>query len=365
MSDQLVAEEATQGMLRIDAHLDLAYNAINLGRDLTTTVTEGRLRAVEATAGWRSEAGTLTTTLPEIRAHAPAVVCGTIFILPAAAVTTLDGVAYTTPHEARQQAWAQLAWYQQMNQAGHCRVITSQMQLETICAETPPYGAPGVVLLMEGADGLLSPAELGEWHAAGLRWLGPAWQGTRYAGGTTVPGPLTPLGCELLREMERLELALDVSHLAEESFWQALAQFRGPVAASHSNCRALLGTAHADRYLSDEMIRAIIERDGVIGLALYNKMLVDGWDNRKESVTLAAVVRHIEHICTLAGDTRHVALGSDLDGGFGLEAIPAEINTWGDMANIGAALHAAGWATADIANVLGENWRRWLGWILP
>ncbi len=348
-------------MLLIDAHLDLAYNAINLGRNLAASVGAGRLRAVEASPEWRDHAGTLTTTWPEIRAHAPAVVCGTIFILPAVAATTLEGAAYATPEEAREQAWAQVEWYRQMAAAGHCRLIASQAELEAICAEAPPYGPPGLVLLMEGADGLLDPAELGRWHAAGLRWLGPAWQGTRYCGGTGDPGPLTALGVELIVEMDRLGVALDVSHLAEESFWQALALFRGPVAASHSNCRALLGPAHADRFLSDEMIRAIVARDGVIGLALYNKMLVAGWDERKESVGLADLVRHIEHICALVGSTRHVAIGSDLDGGFGLEAIPAEIDRWGDLAKIGAALQAVGWPADDIANVLGANWRRWLG----
>ncbi|MBA3470525.1 MAG: membrane dipeptidase [Herpetosiphonaceae bacterium] len=348
-------------MLLIDAHLDLAYNAINLGRDLVATVTEGRLRAIETSAEWRDHAGTLTTTWPEIRTHAPAVVCGTIFILPEAASTSLEGAAYATPEEAREQAWAQVEWYGQMAAAGHCRLITSQAQLEAVCAEAPPYGPPGLVLLMEGADGLLAPDELGRWHAAGLRWLGPAWQGTRYCGGTMVPGPLTALGIELIGEMDRLAVALDVSHLAEESFWQALALFRGPVAASHANCRALLGPDQAQRFLSDAMIQAIVERDGVIGLALYNKMLVNPWDERKESVALADLVRHIEHVCALAGSTRHVAIGSDLDGGFGLEAIPAELNTWGDLAKIGDALQDAGWQPADIANVLGANWRRWLG----
>jgi membrane dipeptidase len=344
-----------------DAHLDLAYNAINLGRDMRLAVSEGRLRALENSDEWRDEAGTLTTTFPEIRAAGPAVVCGTIFILPAEAVTTLDGRSYHTPAEAREQAWEQMRWYRDLAAAGHCRLVTSRQELDAVCDEAPPYGPPGVVILMEGADGLLEPAELAEWHAAGLRWLGPAWQGTRYSGGTGAPGPLTALGVELLGEMQRAGVALDVSHLAEESFWQALDLYSGPLAASHSNCRALLDAAHADRFLSDDMIRAVVERDGVIGLAMYNKMLVRNWDGRKDSVTMAAVVRHVEHICGLAGDTLHVGLGSDLDGGFGREAIPAELDTWGDLTAVGSALAASGWAAADIANVLGGNWRRWLG----
>ena len=344
----------------IDAHLDLAYNVVNLGRDLGVTVTEGRLRAAENSDNWRENAGTLTTTFPEIRANAPAVVCGTIFILPHDATTTLDGRSYHTPAEARDQAWEQMRWYHDMADSGHCRLVTTRAQLDAVCDEAPPYGAPGVVMVMEGADGLTTPADLGEWYAAGLRWLGLSWQTTRYAGGTGFPGPLTPLGIALLGEMERVGVALDVSHLAEESFWQALASYRGAVAASHSNCRALLGSTHADRFLSDDMLRALIERDGVIGLAMYNKMLVRGWGGRKATVTLDDVVRQIEHICGIAGNTLHVGIGSDLDGGFGLEAIPAELDTWGDLAKIGDALRSAGWNERDVSNVLHGNWRRWL-----
>ena len=159
----------------IDAHLDLAYNVVNLGRDLRVTVTEGRLRAAENSDNWRENAGTLTTTFPEIRANAPAVVCGTIFILPHDATTTLDGRSYHTPAEARDQAWEQMRWYHDMADSGHCRLVTTRAQLDAVCDEAPPYGAPGVVMVMEGADGLTTPADLGEWYAAGLRWLGLSW----------------------------------------------------------------------------------------------------------------------------------------------------------------------------------------------
>ncbi|HEY1012288.1 MAG TPA: membrane dipeptidase, partial [Herpetosiphonaceae bacterium] len=197
---------------------------------------------------------------------------------------------------------------------------------------------------------------------AGLRWLGPAWGATRYAGGTGAPGPLTAHGVELLGEMDRLGVALDVSHLAEDSFWQAMRSFKGPVASSHANCRALVP---GDRHLSDEMIRAIIDRDGVVGLVLYNKFINGDWDGDKQSVTLRDLVRHVERVCELAGDTRHVALGSDFDGGFGLEGIPAELTRWGDLRLIGGALAQQGWSDRDIANLLGGSWRRWLGGVLP
>lgn len=345
-------------MILVDAHLDLAYNAINLGRDLTQTVDHGRQRAAEQTPEWIAEAGTLTTTLAEIGLHTPSIVCGTIFILPAEAQSTLDGVAYATPDEAHDQAWEQLNWYKQQCAAGYLHIIDNQQALQAIQARN--QSVPGLVLLMEGADGLRTPDELIEWYAAGLRWLGPAWQATRYAGGTGAPGPLTKLGLELLELMQTLGVALDASHLAEESFWQALEHFQGPISASHSNCRSLLaGANHQDRYLSDEMIKAIIERDGVIGIALYNRMLRADWDGSKNHVRLEHVVAQIEHICQLAGNTRHAAIGSDLDGGFGVEMIPAEIDRWSDLPKIGQALAERGWHENDIANVLGQNWSRW------
>ncbi len=342
--------------LLIDAHLDLAYNAIGLGRDLNVSVAAGRQRAAEQSAAWRRDNGTLTTTLPEIAAHMPTVVCGTIFIVPASAGTPFDQRAYSTPAEARAQALEQLRWYQDQVASGHLRLVASSSDLDAACAASS--GPPGLVLLMEGADGLVDPSELAEWHAAGLRWLGPAWQATRYSGGTGAPGPLTALGRELITAMNQLGVALDVSHLAEASFWEALELIETPVAASHANCRAL--SEPRDRYLSDAMIKAVVERDGVIGIVPCNPMLVPQWDGVKASVGLDAVVRHIDHICTLAGSTRHVGLGSDFDGGFGSETIPAGLERWGDLPQIGAALASDGWSDADIRAVLGGNWRRWL-----
>lgn len=350
--------------LLIDAHLDLAFNALSLDRDLTLSVEAGRQREAHRGAAWIEDIGSLTTTLEELRTHGPAVVCGTIFLLPKGAVSSFDTQAYSTPDEAAAQAREQLDWYRQQAQAGQLHMITTRAAFAAACAAEPGT-PPGLVLLMEGADGLRTPDELSWWHAAGLRWLGPAWQGTRYCGGTQAPGPLTDLGRTLIATMNELQVALDISHLAEDSFWEALELARIPVAASHSNCRALLEQADApDRFLSDAMIRAIVERDGVIGLALYNKMLDAAWDGQKHSVGLDTLVRHIEHVCNLAGDTRHVAIGSDLDGGFGREQVPGEIDSWRDLARIGDALAAHGWHSADIANVLHMNWQRWFNRIL-
>ena len=350
-------------MLLIDAHLDLAYNAINLGRDLTMTVAQERTNLREHSSLWREEAGLITTTLPEIASQTPCLVCGTIFILPSNAKTTLDGVSYNSPREAHEQAWQQFAWYEAQEQAGLIRIVKNKQDLAAVCADDS--STAGLLVLMEGADGIRKPAELERWYNAGLRWLGLSWQQTRYAGGTGAPGGLTLDGIALLHFMEQLGVALDVSHLAEESFWEALDLFHGHVAASHANCRALLGTDHADRYLSDAMIDAVIARGGVIGLALFNKMLVPTWDGHKASVTFDHVMRHIDYVCNRAGDTLHVAIGSDFDGGFGREHVPAEIDTWRDIHKLADALAAHGWQDSDIANVLGVNWQRWFEQILP
>src|SRR5262249_6691842 len=181
---------------------------------------------------------------------------------------------------------------------------------------------------------------------------------TRYAGGTRAPGPLSALGRSLLGEMERLGVVLGVGHLAEEGFWQALRRFSGTLLASHSNCRALVPT---DRHLSDGMIRALAARDGIIGVVLANRFLVAEWQPEAGPLPLEAVVRHIDHIAQLAGSTRHVALGSDFDGGFGVESTPAAFDSVADLGALADALAKRGYTPADIEGILGSNWLRLLG----
>ncbi len=194
----------------------------------------------------------------------------------------------------------------------------------------------------------------------GLTWA----TANRYAGSNKEPGPLTADGRLLLREMERARMILDTSHLAEEAFFQALRVFSGPVVASHANARALVPSP---RHLSDLLIRAITERDGAIGVIPYNRFLKADWtpEQGKEAVTLADVVQHIDHICQVAGDAEHVGPGSDFDGGIGMEATPAGIDTVADLRLIGPALAAAGYSAAAVDNILGGNWLRFLRRNLP
>ena len=180
-----------------------------------------------------------------------------------------------------------------------------------------------------------------------------------------MPGPLTDAGRELMRELEKSRLILDSSHMSDESFFEALKLFPGTVIASHSNCRTLVPT---DRQLSDEMIRALISRDGVIGAVFYNPFLVNGWAEAgkvKSQATLGHVVQHIRHVCNIAGDARHVAIGSDLDGGFGVESSPADIDTVADLGKLALALSSNGFSDEDVGGVMQRNWMRILEKALP
>ncbi|HEY3377967.1 MAG TPA: membrane dipeptidase [Armatimonadota bacterium] len=342
-------------MLIIDGHEDLAYNGVELERRIAGPLEA--MREQEGTPPAHGE-GTATVSLPALRGADIRLVLATIFTYPARAAGPLPG--YSTPDEAFARAGAQLAYYRRLHERWEVTLVGNQSDLNAVLAQHRP--TPGLCLLLEGADPLRTPADLGVFVRAGVRIIGLAWKATRYAAGTGAPGPLTDLGRELLREMNRLELALDVSHLAEEAFWQALEIFHGRVIASHANCRALVP---GDRQLSDDMIRAIADRDGVIGLVCYNRFVRAGWTAQegKDAVGFADLRRHADHLMTLVGP-RHIALGSDLDGGIGREDVPREIDSVADLPRFAETLTAAGYRPVDIAAIMGGNWLRVLRAIL-
>jgi membrane dipeptidase len=217
----------------------------------------------------------------------------------------------------------------------------------------------GIVPLMEGADGIREPKEAEWWLERGLRVIGPAWAGTRYAGGTGEPGPLTPEGRRLLATMADLGLMLDLSHLSDESYLEALDRFPGVALASHSNPRALVkNPRRPERFLSDEMIRRLAARSGVIGVVPHNRFLDSDWTlgEGKARVTLDAVAAAIDHICQVTGSAAHAGLGSDFDGGFGVEGTPAEVDTHADLPKLEAKLAERGYGEKDIAGVMSGNW---------
>jgi membrane dipeptidase len=342
----------------VDGHEDIAINALFGGRDIRQSVIETRAREAAEAREDMKRFGSAMLGLPEHRRGGVGLVFATIFAPPGEAESMAA------------QGLAQVRFYHDLarDESTGVRLITTRGELAGLerdfaDAESPDRRPIGLVLLMEGADPLRDPSELEGWQHEGLRLLGLSWGATRYAGGTHAPGGLTELGRTLLDEMQRLGVVLDVSHLAEESFWQAMERFYGPVIASHSNCRSYVST---DRQLTDDMIREIGWRDGVIGTVLANGFLVDGWTKESgEAVTLDAVVRHIDHICELTGTAAHCAIGSDFDGGFGAETTPQELDSVADLGKIGEALTARGYSAEDVAGVLGGNWLGMLRRALP
>jgi membrane dipeptidase len=270
-------------------------------------------------------------------------------------------------------AQGQLAYYRGLEHAGELRIITKHAELESHFSEwqtwendtnakQPPLG---IIISMESADPSLSSAQLSAWREAGLRIIGPAHYGAgRYAGGTSTESGLTKEGFQLLHFMQKLNIALDLTHLTDKAFWEALEHFQGRILASHNNCRALV--PH-QRQFDDAQLHAIIARDGVIGAAFDNWMIRPGWQHGKKDnppVNLADVVDHIDHVCQLAGNCRHAAIGSDLDGGFGREQSPYDLNTIADLQKIVPILEKRGYKEEDISMIMHGNWLRLLKCIL-
>jgi membrane dipeptidase len=323
-------------LLIVDAHLDLAFNA---------TPPRGRDPRMAASLQPACGDEIATVGLPDLLAGHVGLICATIFCMPAEGKE--DG--YRNSDEARQQAKSQLNWYQQCIDQKLLRFVRTPADLPA--KSDKPQAA---ILLLEGADAIRTPADVREWFDAGVRIVGLAWHRTRYAGGTGAPGPLTEDGRALVKELDRFHIIHDASHLAEQSFWDLLELGEGPIIASHSNCRAIIG--EGDRHLSDEMIRAIANRGGVIGINFYEKFLLPKNQHGKRRATLADVVDHVKHICDLAGDAAHIGIGTDMDGGLGREQIPVEIQTSADLPKVADSLASAGFSDADITAVMGENW---------
>lgn len=345
----------------VDAHEDIAWNKIALNRDLLESVADKRKR--EGATPWHKE-GSATVGLADLLAGNVRIVFATIYVAKATPSRTAPGKTYSTPQEAHDQAMEHIAYYGGLAMNPSVSILTSRQDVDQVVNSDKPR--VGLVLLMEGADPIIAPENAQEWFEAGVRIVGPAWSQTRYSGGTRAPGPLTELGRTLMPQLERSGFILDTSHMAEQSFFDALELFHGTVIASHSNCRAFV-SSDSDRQLSDEMIRAIVDRDGVIGAVLYNRFIKGNWDTsaRKDAVTLADVVQHVKHICDLAGNARNVGIGTDFDGGFGMESTPAEIDTVADLHKVGDAFASAGFSDDDVRNFLGGNWIRVLQRALP
>ncbi len=360
----------------IDAHEDLAYNALTFGRDYTRSAADTRAR--EADTEVPARAGQTLLGWPDYQRGQVAMVFGTLFLAPRRHQSgTWDTQSYQDAGETARLYRRQLDYYQRLvdEHPNQFCLVRSRQELSKVLtpweqsrAELPNSSHPvGILLSMEGAEGLGRPEELEAYWEMGLRAVGPVWAGDRYCGGMYEPGGFSKEGYQLLEVMGSLGYILDLAHMNEQSVLQALDAFSGTVIASHANARALLKDFPGERHLSDTAIRRLAERGGVIGILPFNKFLRPGWTDKEDRrlVTLETVTAHIDHVCQLTGSADHVALGTDFDGGFGWPAVPLEINTIADLPKLEMVLRQHDYDDQAIAAVLHGNWQRILERTLP
>jgi len=351
--------------LIFDGHLDLAMNAIDWNRDLTCPLAEIRQREMHMKD--KPDRGKGTVCLPELRKGKIGLVVATQLSRVSLPGSSLPG--WNSPQQAWAMTQAQLAWYKEMEAMGEMIQITNLNELDTHLslwndANIPDLTKPvGYILSLEGADSLVDISYLRKAYDYGLRAIGLSHFGPgRYAPGTKTEGGITPLGKELLTEIGRLNLILDVTHLTDEGFKEVMDLYHGPVWASHHNVRKIVPN---QRQLTDEQIKLLIERDAVIGGMLdcwamdirFIDTVSDPW---QLNIKLENLVDHWDHICQIAGNSLHVAIGSDLDGIFGTEQSPWDMNSIADLQKYKAILSNRGYKQEDIENIFHKNWLRFL-----
>jgi membrane dipeptidase len=350
----------------VDAHADIAWNMLKYGRDYTRSAEETR----QLEAGGPAVANNDDTLLgwPDYQRGQVSVIFSTLYATPARWSKGENKTqVYKNFDEAHQLYREQLLTYHRMTDStpDKFRLIASKRDLDLVLDhwKNPTPGSDGhpvgMVVLMEGAEGIRELSELDEWYELGVRLIGPAWVGTRYCGGWNEPGPLTSDGRKLLSAMVEHNFILDLSHMDEQAAVEALDVYRGPIVGTHANCLSLLPNSPSNRHFSDRIIEGVIERDGVVGVVPFNSYLKVGWvagKSERSEVSLGNVANHIDHICQIAGDALHAGIGSDFDGGFGLQSVPPEIETIADLQKLSSLLEARGYSETDIANILGGNW---------
>jgi membrane dipeptidase len=352
-------------VLIFDAHLDLAFNAVDWNRDLRMDVTE--IRAQESTLQMTAAGrGTNTVSFPELQAGGVGLGVATLFARLEQAINHPFG--RTTPEGCYAAAMSHLHYYRAMERSGWMRAVRTRGDLRRHVSDykSDPAATPfGYILSMECADAVLEPDNIHEWHQHGLRAIGLTHYGAnRYGGGTRSEAGLAVDALPLLRTIEELGMALDLTHLSDPAFRQVCDHFGGRVLASHQNARKF---CNWQRQFSDEQLKAVIDRRGVVGVALDAVMLQPAWvrGTSKSEVTLERVVENIDHVCQLAGNCHHVGIGSDLDGGYGFEQTPSDLNTIADLKKIPELLATRNYKTTEIEAVMHGNWIRFFTDVLP
>jgi membrane dipeptidase len=351
-------------MFIIDAHLDLAMNAMEWNRDLRKSVPE--IREIEKNMSDKPDRGKGVVSLPALRKGNIGLVVATQIARYVKPDSSIPG--WYSPEQAWAQTQGQLAWYKAMEDDGQMVQVKNLMDLEKHLLlwndGSPNENKPiGYILSLEGADSIVTVKHLERAYNYGLRAVGPGHYGPgRYAQGTNATGGIGKMGRELLKEMQHLNIILDATHLCDDSFWEAMDHFNGHVWASHNNVRALVDH---NRQFSDEQIKELISRGAVIGGVMDTWMMVPNWvkgqsTSKEMNCNLEVLIDHMDHICQIAGNANHIAIGSDLDGAFGKEQSPYDLETITDLQKIPALLAKRGYKKDDISNVMHGNWLRFL-----
>lgn len=351
-------------MFIIDAHLDLAMNAMEWNRNLRLPVAA--INKIEKGMNDKPDRGNAVVSLPELRKGNIGLVVATQIARHVEPGNPLPG--WYSPEQAWAQTQGQLAWYKAMEETGEMVQIGNADTLEKHIALWKENGSNerkpiGYILSLEGADSLVDLSYLEKAYAYGLRAIGPAHYGPgRYAQGTDATGFMGEKGRMLLKEMERLNIILDATHLCDDSFWEAMEHFNGHVWASHNNARALV---KHNRQFSDDQLKELIKRGAVIGGVLDAWMMVPEWIRgestpRSMNCHMEIMIDHLDHICQLAGNALHIGIGSDLDGAFGKEQCPYDLETIADLQKFPDLFRRRGYSEEDIANVMHGNWLRFL-----
>jgi membrane dipeptidase len=353
--------------LIFDGHVDLALYGLGHNRDITETVAQINQREQGMTD--TPDRGFAVMSLPEMRRGRVAVCQSTVAArtnrdLRPTLRTSLD---YATPAITYAQAQGQLAYYRMLSEQGEMRLLRTADELDDHWREwengTPESLPVGVIVSMECADPIVEPADAEGWYADGVRSVSLAHFGVaRYAYGTGSSGPINDRTRELLTEFERIGMVLDLTHTSDPSFFEAMDHFSGQVIASHSNCRALV--PH-ERQFSDQQLKMLLERDAVIGSAMDAWMLVPGFvpfETEPGDLQLAAVVDHIDHVCQVAGDSLHAAIGSDTGA---YNHMPADFVTSADLQRLEATMQERGYSDGDIDNLFHGNWLRFFRAVMP
>jgi membrane dipeptidase len=342
-----------------DMHLDIGMNALEWNRDLRESIREINRR--EAGMNDKPDRRNATVSFDELRKGNIGFVVATQIGRYVSPQNHLPG--WHSPEQAWAQTQGQLAWYKAMEEDRQMTMIRTKDELDAHLAlwnnDEPNDRKPiGYLLSLEGADSLITADYVERAYDYGLRAVGPAHYGPgRYANGTDSSGRFNDSGIALLRKMDSLGMILDITHLNDDAFWHALDLYGGAIWASHHNCRALV---NHNRQLSDEMIRALIARKAVIGVALDAWMMVPGWIRgrstpRSMNCSLETIADHIDHICQIAGNVANIAIGSDLDGAYGTEQCPYDVTTIADLQKIPAILRKRGYTENDIQAIASGN----------